>query len=46
MKDFCCYVQATNGHVGTLTGRIKEWQDLSDYDRKSIAEGTLLRMPT
>ena len=38
MKDFCRYVRATNGQVGTLTGRMREWKDLSEYERKEIVE--------
>jgi hypothetical protein len=38
VKNFCCHVRATNGQVGTLTGRMNEWEDLSQYERKDIVE--------
>jgi hypothetical protein len=38
MKDFRCAVQTANCHIGTLTGQIREWKNLSEYERKAIAE--------
>jgi hypothetical protein len=38
VKDFRRYVRTTNGEVVMLTGRTKEWGDLSEYERKEIAE--------
>lgn len=38
MKDFCRHVRAANGQLVSLSGRVKEWEDLSEYERKEITE--------
>jgi hypothetical protein len=37
-KDFSGYVHTTNGDLVRFTGRMSEWKDLSEYDRRFIGE--------
>jgi hypothetical protein len=38
MKDFCLHMCVTVRWSYLLTCRMKEWDDLSEYERKDIAE--------
>jgi len=38
MKDFCRYVATASGQLATITGTVKQWDDLTSYEQTSIVE--------
>ena len=38
MKDFSCYVPATDGRSYEIRGRMKEWEDLTKWEQDDLVK--------